>query len=511
MAEVAKAELEKTPLVKVTVKSAEWATYKQQWNKKQMAAFFLGWYPDYVDPDDYTAAFAQTDASNGEGIFFSNKDWDALFVKEEQTTDRGAPAALREGPERRGPTRFPARRFSRAPYTSYPEERDGREDRRAADFPLRPAHRSRNSDRTEAAHYSRAPMRGPGLMRGIDETRPELSREEAPAEHPHGVRACSPWSSWFCRVMPGDPVSAMLGGHAPESVIEQKKKELGLNKPIGAQYVDYLGQLLRGDLGKSMIFEEQSRAHHRKTPRHARADVLRPPRLPRDRHPPRRASIARRRTGHDFGIGLYANVVYCIPVFWMGLLLQLVFGVFLGWFPVAGRTGSAPQVSDFDTTGLYIIDTIIHGNIAASRGRMFHLVLPAVTLGIVLSGIFVRLTRANMLDVLKSRLHPRRAGARDSREAGRVQPRPQERPHPHRDDARSPVQRSPGGRDPHREHLLLARHGPAPPGADLPPRLPHHPGGHRRVHPPRELDVAPGGPPVRGHRPAGPNIRSPNE
>ena len=43
------------------------------------------------------------------------------------------------------------------------------------------------------------------------------------------------------RVMPGDPVSAMLGGHAPEYVIQQKKAELGLNKPIFAQYIDYLG------------------------------------------------------------------------------------------------------------------------------------------------------------------------------------------------------------------------------------------------------------------------------
>ncbi len=87
LAEVAKSQLEKTPLVKVTIKSAEWATYKQQFNKKQMPAYFLGWYPDYVDPDDYTAAFAQTDASAGEGIFFSNKDWDALFLKEENTPD----------------------------------------------------------------------------------------------------------------------------------------------------------------------------------------------------------------------------------------------------------------------------------------------------------------------------------------------------------------------------------------------------------------------------------------
>jgi peptide/nickel transport system substrate-binding protein len=87
LAEVAKSQLEKTPLVKVTIKSAEWATYKQQFNKKQMPAYFLGWYPDYIDPDDYTAAFAQTDASAGEGIFFSNKDWDALFLKEENTPD----------------------------------------------------------------------------------------------------------------------------------------------------------------------------------------------------------------------------------------------------------------------------------------------------------------------------------------------------------------------------------------------------------------------------------------
>jgi peptide/nickel transport system substrate-binding protein len=87
MAEVVKAQLEKTPMIKVTIKSAEWATYKQQFNNKQMAAFFLGWYPDYLDPDDYTAAFAQTEASKGEGIFFSSQIWDDLFVKEQNTSD----------------------------------------------------------------------------------------------------------------------------------------------------------------------------------------------------------------------------------------------------------------------------------------------------------------------------------------------------------------------------------------------------------------------------------------
>ena len=86
----------------------------------------------------------------------------------------------------------------------------------------------------------------------------------------------------------------------------------------------------------------------------------------------------------------------------MGLLLQLVFGVFLRWFPISGRTGARIQVSAFQKTGFYIIDTLRIGNVAAFGDVMWHLVLPAVTLGVVLSGIFVRLTRANMLDVLKS-------------------------------------------------------------------------------------------------------------
>ena len=59
------------------------------------------------------------------------------------------------------------------------------------------------------------------------------------------------------RVMPGDPVSAMLGDHAPERVIQEKKEELGLNKPIIVQYFDYLGQLARFDLGESMVLKQK--------------------------------------------------------------------------------------------------------------------------------------------------------------------------------------------------------------------------------------------------------------
>ncbi len=58
------------------------------------------------------------------------------------------------------------------------------------------------------------------------------------------------------RVMPGDPVSALLGAHAPQAVIDAKKEELGLNKPIYVQYVNYLGQIARFDLGNSMVLQQ---------------------------------------------------------------------------------------------------------------------------------------------------------------------------------------------------------------------------------------------------------------
>ncbi len=205
------------------------------------------------------------------------------------------------------------------------------------------------------------------------------------------------------RVMPGDPVSAMLGDRAPLRVIEQKKRDLGLDKPITIQYVNYLGQLARFDLGNSMIFQQRvSSAIGDKLPATIELTLFGLLASLAIGIPLGAAAARRRRSSGDFGIRLYANVVYCIPVFWMGLLLQLLFGVLLGWFPISGRTSPRMEVSAFSWSGFYTVDTLRIGNLAAFGDVMWHLVLPALTLGVVLSGIFVRLTRANMLDVLKS-------------------------------------------------------------------------------------------------------------
>jgi peptide/nickel transport system substrate-binding protein len=87
MAEVLRNQFEKSDLVEVTLKSAEWGTYVDNFGNKSMPAFLLGWYPDYMDPDNYTAAFAGTSGSKGMGIYFSDPEWDELFSKEQGSPD----------------------------------------------------------------------------------------------------------------------------------------------------------------------------------------------------------------------------------------------------------------------------------------------------------------------------------------------------------------------------------------------------------------------------------------
>ena len=205
------------------------------------------------------------------------------------------------------------------------------------------------------------------------------------------------------RVMPGDPVSAMLGGHAPDRVIEAKKEELGLNKPLLSQYVDYLSQIARLDLGNSMIFKQRvSSSITDKLPATIELTFFGMLITILVGVPLGAYAADKRRTTRDYATRLYSIVIYCIPVYWMGLMLQLIFGIWLDMFPIAGRTGPRIFASTFEVTGFYLIDTLLISDWKAFWDVAHHLVLPSVTLGLMLSGIFVRLTRANMLDVLKS-------------------------------------------------------------------------------------------------------------
>ncbi|MBD2443636.1 ABC transporter permease [Dolichospermum sp. FACHB-1091] len=205
------------------------------------------------------------------------------------------------------------------------------------------------------------------------------------------------------RVLPGDIADSVLGGRAPESAKEEYRREQGLDSPIWLQYLKYLGGLLHFDLGTSGISRGQSvkeiiGQYFPATVELAFASmavalivgVL-------------VGTISASRPGTAFDIGgrLFGIITYALPMFWAGMLLQLVFSVQLGWFPNSNRfPPNLPAPTNI--TGLYTIDSLLSGNLSQFFTSLHHLALPSLTLGILLSGIFERIVRVNLKQTLKA-------------------------------------------------------------------------------------------------------------
>ncbi|MCD6362717.1 MAG: ABC transporter permease [Synergistetes bacterium] len=205
---------------------------------------------------------------------------------------------------------------------------------------------------------------------------------------------------FILRVLPGDPVSALLGPKASPQQVAEIREKLGLNKPLLVQYFDYIFNLVKGDFGKSML-----------TRRPVIKEIF-------ERFPATlELTICSMFVAFLIGLVLgvesakrwgsfwdsvsrsYAIVIYAVPVFWLGLMMQLIFGIKLGILPVSGRI--SPLMEPDHITGLFLIDGILTWDWEAFWDAFKHLVLPSVTLGLVLSSVFVRLVRGNMLEVLR--------------------------------------------------------------------------------------------------------------
>ncbi|MGI9093780.1 MAG: ABC transporter permease [Mycobacteriales bacterium] len=205
------------------------------------------------------------------------------------------------------------------------------------------------------------------------------------------------------RVAPGDPVQAALGGRAPQAVINQKRHAAGYDKPILVQYGDYLRQVFTGHFGRS-ISDNRSISSILATNGAATLEL----------------SIAAvivalvvglpigmlagryRDTWFDASARMFGIVIYAAPVFLLGLLAQLIFAGRLHWLPGSGQAG--PLVLAFQLkphTNLLVIDALIDGSNSALVDVLKHLVMPAVTLGLLLSGVFIRLVRVNVIQTMR--------------------------------------------------------------------------------------------------------------
>jgi ABC-type dipeptide/oligopeptide/nickel transport system permease component len=102
----------------------------------------------------------------------------------------------------------------------------------------------------------------------------------------------------------------------------------------------------------------------------------------------------------DHGIRVFHIASFAMPLFWLGLMLQVFFAVKLGWLPVASRLGGRMAFTFESITGFYMLDAIIRWDGKGLSDVVRHLVLPSITLGIALTGLQGRITRASMLEVL---------------------------------------------------------------------------------------------------------------
>ena len=203
------------------------------------------------------------------------------------------------------------------------------------------------------------------------------------------------------RIIPGDPALLHFEKGVDPVVLAEFRRRLGLDKPILEQYFDYMWGLLHGDFGISMQDYQPIGTHlYGRFPATLELSIY---------------SIIfavllglalgvkaskNYDTTTDHSIRLFSIVTYAIPVFFLGMVLQFIFSIWLGWLPTGrrfpGRFAPPPTI-----TGLYTIDSILAGDLFSLVTSVTYLILPTITLGTILCGIFIRLTRTNMIETLR--------------------------------------------------------------------------------------------------------------
>lgn len=220
----------------------------------------------------------------------------------------------------------------------------------------------------------------------------------------------------FQRLIPGDPAVAMLGEHATDESVERLREQFGLNRPLfldrdalaeddingffDSQYIRYMNRLFKLDLGDSI---------HRRIPV-AETLALRFPATIELSFlsiliaiiigiPVGIVSAAKRNSVIDSVSMVGSLIGVSMPIFWLGLMEIMLFAVFLQWLPAGGRLSIGIEIKSI--TNLYLVDSLLTGNIEGFKDAFQHIILPAVALATIPMGIIARMTRSSMLDVLQ--------------------------------------------------------------------------------------------------------------
>lgn len=206
------------------------------------------------------------------------------------------------------------------------------------------------------------------------------------------------------RVAPGDPVQAAQGGRLSGPALAEMRHRLGFDKPLIVQYGEYFRDILRGDFGAST----SGNATVTDVIKHEGAATL---------ELTLAALLIALVIGFTVGLligrfrdspldvagRLFGILTYAAPVFWVGILFQLLFVAKLGWLPGSGQADVLVNIElqNNSHTNIYLLDALINGDWSAFRNVLVHLILPALTLGLLVCGVFIRLVRVNVIQTLK--------------------------------------------------------------------------------------------------------------
>lgn len=204
----------------------------------------------------------------------------------------------------------------------------------------------------------------------------------------------------LARLLPGDPARLIAGARADASAVQAVRDRLGLDDPIGTQFVTYIGNVLQGDFGTSIV-----------TRRAISQDIL--------TFFPATLELVLAAAAISLVMGVTLGVIasvfasrppdvavrgvavfgLSVPDFWLALVFQLIFFATLGWLPFGSRLGTGVTPPDF-VTGFMTVDALLAGRMDLFKDAATHMILPVLVLSIPSMSIIVRVVRTSMLEVL---------------------------------------------------------------------------------------------------------------
>ncbi|WP_049919944.1 ABC transporter permease [Halobiforma nitratireducens] len=193
-------------------------------------------------------------------------------------------------------------------------------------------------------------------------------------------------------VSPGDPATLMLGEGATQELIEHVREQEGLNEPIYVQYFDYLQGLIVGDFGYSWRSNREVEAMViERIPATVELAVVATIVAVVIAIPLGVISATRRNQPSDYGATMFSLLGISTPNFWLGLMLILLFGVWIGVLPTGRRAVGFGEA---------MVTLVQYGSATGLITWLQHIALPAITLGTYFTALITRLTRSGMIDEL---------------------------------------------------------------------------------------------------------------